>query len=234
MAPPTMESAKARPVSLQWPLWLGLFVLALAWLGPLPRLTHHSFAAHMMLHVTVVAIAAPLIAIGISGCRCNLLCRLPWAMTAIGASLVELIVVWAWHAPVLRHAASGSTAVFIAEQASFIAVGLALWLAAFTTGTDGGRARAMAGVIALLFTSMHMTLLGALLGLSPRPLFHHGHAGITVLGLMPLDDQHVGGIVMLAVGGLTYLAGGLALIARLLRDEPAPSPVPPTFPVGGQ
>lgn len=90
----------------------------------------------------------------------------------------------------------------------------------------------MAGVLALLFTSMHMTLLGALLGLSPRPLFHHNQAEITALGLNPLEDQHVGGIIMLAVGGLAYLAGGLALVARLLRDEPIPSSVPPASPVG--
>jgi putative membrane protein len=223
MAPPVAEERSASP---RWPFWLGAFVLGLAWLGPLPRLTHHSFAAHMVLHVTVVAVAAPLIAIGISECRCNLLCRLPPAMTVVCASLLELIVVWAWHAPVLRNAASGSMAIFMVEQASFFAVGFVLWLAAFATRADGRRA--MAGVIALLLTSMHMTLLGALLGLSPRPLFHHGHVG--ALGLTALEDQHIGGIVMLAVGGLAYLAGGLALIARLLRDGPAP--VQPAVPAG--
>jgi cytochrome c oxidase assembly factor CtaG len=47
---------------------------------------------------------------------------------------------------------------------------------------------------------MHMTLLGALLALTPRPLYHHAE-GLT--GLTPLDDQ--------------YLLGGLWLTAGLLR-----------------
>ena len=61
---------------------------------------------------------------------------------------------------------------------------------------------------------MHMTLLGALLALTPRPLY--AHAGGS-RGLTPLEDQHLGGAIMLLVGGLSYLAGGLWLTAGLLR-----------------
>jgi putative membrane protein len=45
----------------------GWGMLAVAWLGPLPGMATHSFAAHMTLHMVVVAIAAPLIAIGLAG-----------------------------------------------------------------------------------------------------------------------------------------------------------------------
>jgi putative membrane protein len=61
-------------------------------------------------------------------------------------------------------------------------------------------------VAALLFTSIHMTLLGSLFTFAPRALYGqraaHGHT---------LDDQHLGGGIMLLVGGLAYLLGGLAL-----------------------
>jgi putative membrane protein len=75
----------------------------------------------------------------------------------------------------------------------------------------------MAGAVGLLFTSMHMTLLGALLALAPRPLY--GEASVSCLGLTlgPAADQSVGGTVMLAVGAVVYLAGGLALVARGLK-----------------
>ena len=65
---------------------------------------------------------------------------------------------------------------------------------------------------------MHMTLLGALLALSPRPLY--AHAG-EFNGLTALDDQHLGGAIMLLVGGISYLFGGLWLTVRLLRDPVA-------------
>lgn len=219
--PRQANTSTAMPGAWFWP---GLVVLVLAWAGPLPQLTRDSFAAHMTLHVAVVAVAAPLIAIGLSGRRYDPFSRLPAAFAAVAASVVELVIVWTWHTPALRNAASGSTGWFMVEQASFLAVGLAVWMAAFAAGADGGRARALAGIVALLFTSMHMTLLGALLCLSPRPLFHHGGAAAGLGGLGVLEDQQVGGIVMLAVGGLAYLAGGLALMMRLLRDEPAAAP----------
>jgi putative membrane protein len=34
-----------------------------------------------------------------------------------------------------------------------------------------------------------------------------------------LDDQHLGGAIMLVVGGVSYLAGGLWLTARLVRRK---------------
>ena len=76
----------------------------------------------------------------------------------------------------------------------------------------------IAGAVGLLFTSMHMTLLGALLALAPRPLY--GTASVSCLGLTlgPTTDQSLGGTVMLAVGAAVYLAGGLALVARGLES----------------
>ena len=48
-------------------LTLGLLILAGIWLGPLPQLAQHSFSAHMAMHMGVVAIAAPFLALGIAG-----------------------------------------------------------------------------------------------------------------------------------------------------------------------
>ena len=48
-------------------LILGLFSLVLIWAGPLLSAWRGSFAAHMLAHMGVVAVAAPLIAISASG-----------------------------------------------------------------------------------------------------------------------------------------------------------------------
>ncbi|HSQ13233.1 MAG TPA: cytochrome c oxidase assembly protein, partial [Candidatus Deferrimicrobium sp.] len=71
-----------------------------------------------------------------------------------------------------------------------------------------------------LLTSMHMTLLGVLLALAPRPLFAHDTADAThaLYSLAALADQQLGGAIMLLVGGVAYLAGGLWLTAGLLRS----------------
>ncbi|MDQ3585300.1 MAG: cytochrome c oxidase assembly protein, partial [Acidobacteriota bacterium] len=114
----------------------------------------------------------------------------------------------------LHHAARHHTIGLMAEQGMFLLTGLLMWLSAFGGDARRGGSRRAAGIVGLLLTSMHMTLLGALLALAPRPLYNHaeGFSGFT-----PLDDQHLGGAIMLIVGGVSYLAGGLWLTVGLVR-----------------
>jgi putative membrane protein len=200
-------------------LALGLLTLAAVWLGPLPGLAPHRFSAHMTMHMGVVAVAAPLLALGLAGGRYDPARRYPLVFSAIPASVVELLVVWAWHAPALHHAARGSATWLLVEQSMFLGSGLLVWLSAFGGDPRPGSGRAGLGVIALLLTSVHMTLLGALLALSPRPLFAHG--GALASAAAALEDQHLGGAIMLLVGGSAYLAGGLWLSRTLLGGYPA-------------
>jgi putative membrane protein len=192
----------------------GMLVLAAVWLGPLPQLARQAFCAHMTMHMGVVAVAAPLLAAGVASGRLDPARRAPRLFAPIPASILELVVVWAWHAPALHHAARHDTAGLAAEQGMFLLAGLFVWLSAFGGDAQLSGARRAAGVVGLLLTSMHMTLLGALLALTPRPLYAHmdGFAGLT-----PLQDQQLGGAIMLLVGGISYLLGGLWLTAGLLR-----------------
>lgn len=193
----------------------GALTLAAAWLGPLPALAKASFAAHMFLHMSVVAVAAPLLALGLAGSRVDPVRRAPALFPAVPLSGLELAVVWAWHAPALHHAARGGAWAFAAEQGTFLASALLVWLAALGGGARLRERRALGGMTALLLTSMHMTLLGALLALTPRALYaHHG-----AFARAPLDDQQLGGAVMLLIGGVSYLAGGLWLTGILLRSR---------------
>jgi len=196
----------------------GLSILAATWLGPLPSLAQQAFSAHMLMHMSIVAIAAPLIAMGIAGARWDPVRYAPGLFVPISASIVELVVVWVWHAPALHHLARHGSGVWLLEQGTFLLSGLLLWLSVF--GGDVTRRHAMrgSGLAGLLLTSMHMTLLGALLALTPRPLYHDatGLAGMTAI-----QDQHLGGATMLLVGGIVYLAGGLWITVGLLRTETA-------------
>jgi putative membrane protein len=197
------------------PFSAGLALLALAWLGPLPGLSRHSFAAHMTLHIVVVALVAPLLAFGVAKSRFDPVRATPALFAPVAASIIELMVVWGWHAPALHHAARRESGVFLLEQATFLGAGLLLWLAAVGGTRITGDWRAGAGVGALLFTSIHMTLLGALFALTPRPLY--SHSTDAWFGLSPLADQQLGGAIMLLIGGASYLIGGLWLTARVLR-----------------
>jgi putative membrane protein len=125
----------------------------------------------------------------------------------------------------LRAASEASVGMTVLEQAIFLAVGVFLWWTAF--GAPNERKHAAAGAGALLLTSIHMTLLGALLALSPRSLYGAGQ--VTCLGLVleAEQDQHLGGVIMLLIGAIVYLTGGLVLVARVLEAKAARAPMKP-------
>ena len=190
----------------------GVAVCALVWAGPLLDVYAASFTARMLAHMGVVAVAAPLLALGLAGTRWDPSNRWPALFPAVPASVAELVVLWAWHAPALRHLAETSGIATVVEQASFLAAGLFLWLSCVGYGTHAKTERGAVGAFGLLLTSVHMTLLGALLALTPRPLYGLGQ--VTCLGvvLTAEQDQQLGGVAMLLIGAVVYLAGGLALL----------------------
>jgi len=198
----------------------GLLMLVTLWAGPLPQMARGSFAAHMLLHIGVVAIAAPLLAYGALALLVKRKGAAVMFAFPVAASLLDLVVIWGWHTPLTHEAARTIFAARIAEQTSFLAVGLLLWLTVLAG--NGGPARYLAGAGALLFTSMHMTLLGVLIGLMQTPICIVPQTE-PLFGLSLMADQQLGGVLMLGFGGMVYLAGGLVLVGKALR-EPAANP----------
>ena len=193
---------------------LAVMIAVFVWFGPLPSMANHSFAVHMTMHMTLVAIIAPLIAIAIAGTSVDPVRATPRLMAPVPMSLIDLVIVWAWHVPALHQFARERPDVFVLEQASFLIAGTLLWVAVIGGDHEQRRVRAGAGIAALLFTSMHMTLLGALFALTGRLLFRHGGGPGSAAAIA---DQQFGGVIMLLVGGAAYLAGGLWLTAVALR-----------------
>ena len=192
-------------------LLLALVLLAISW-------NSGSLVAHMIVHMMTVTIAAPFLAVAISGTRFDPAPHLGGSGPIL-ASVVELLVVWVWHVPAMRGLVETRTDTMIMEQASFLLAGMLLWAACFRPQAEGPRR--LAGIIGLLFTSIHMTLLGVLLTLAPRPLY--GAGDVTCLGitLSREADQQLGGVVMLMVGAAAYLLGTVILLADILKPTPS-------------
>lgn len=195
-------------------LVLGIALLFLAWTVAASRT---GMTGHMTAHMLSVAVAAPLVAWGISGTRLDPAARWPGIVTPLPMSVVELFAVWGWHVPAARGLASSGAMGLLLEQITFFVAGLLLWSACLGSRDARNSARRAAGVGALLLTTMHMTLLGVLITLAPRLLYpHHAHG---VAGMSAMQDQQLGGVVMLVIGAGSYLAGGLLLLGRMLQDR---------------
>ncbi|KPQ05458.1 MAG: caa3-type cytochrome c oxidase biogeneisis protein CtaG [Rhodobacteraceae bacterium HLUCCA12] len=177
-----------------------LACLALLWLAPLDD-WWPAFPVHMLRHMGLVAVAAPLLVLGLP--------RLAgiFAISPLIAAAVEFVVVWAWHLPVAHALGRTLAPGFVAEQASFLLAGLLVWAGCLQA------AQPLVGAGGLLLTSMHMTLLGALLILAPRDLYSE------LCGTPPdLTGQQLGGMLMLGIGTPIYLVAGLALSGRALEQ----------------
>ncbi|APE45615.1 cytochrome-c oxidase (plasmid) [Sulfitobacter alexandrii] len=179
----------------------GLGLLAAAWLLPLDAMLP-VFAAHMLRHMVLVAVAAPFLILGLP----RLAGRL--AVPPMAAAVAEFVVVWGWHLPAAHALGRLGAFGFVAEQVSFLVVGLLVWAGCLRADQP------LAGAGGLLLTSMHMTLLGALLVLAPRDIYAE------ICGTAPdLSGQQVGGMLMLAIGTPVYLVAGLWLTGLGLRER---------------
>lgn len=171
-----------------------------------------TFTLHMAWHMTLVAGIAPLVAWTISRTPLDPVRLTPSLFSPLIACLVEFLVVWGWHTPALHDAARHDAAMFAAEQVSFFIAAMWLWLSILGGGEVARRGRAAAGVIALVLTFAHMTMLGALLALAPR-LFYAHHA-------ITLADQQLGGAVMILASAVAYLVAALSIARSLLAPKP--------------
>lgn len=185
----------------------GLFGLNMADAGPI--------TGHMGTHILLMNFVAPLVAVGVgagSALRIPLLAQLE---TVLLAGMVQIALLWAWHAPSVLPAAMASHLGHLAMQASLFVAALWFWLAVFA---DHGAAR-WRPLFALLLTGKLFCLLGVLLIFAPRTIY--SLAPLAAGGLSPaerLADQQLAGLLMVVVCPLTYLTASVVIAARWLRD----------------
>ncbi|MDH5824794.1 cytochrome c oxidase assembly protein [Luteimonas sp. RD2P54] len=220
----------------------GILALLLATVWPLDALGEWSLAAHMGQHMLLLALVPPLLLAGrplavaavalprrgaqaLHRATHRTLERLALALAIAAAAHVAVML--AWHLPSATAAALASDPVHWLMHGSFLAAGLwfwaALWRRIRMPDTGAG-----AGVVALVAVMMAMGLLGALLTFSPRPLYPVYVQRAPLLGLDPLADQQLAGIVMWIPSALPYLFGGLWLLwlgfDRIGRRDAGPAP----------
>jgi cytochrome c oxidase assembly factor CtaG len=214
----------------------GLVVLAVMLALPLHVLGRLHFAPHMLEHGLLTLVAAPLLAAGRPGLP--YLLGLPWPWRArVGRffanervrrcwrKLVHPGVAWAlhggalwlWHAPLLFEAALESEAVHYLQHLTLLATALLFWASLLPRRADT-KSRIVA-VFSLFTTSIHATLLGALLTLSPTVWYARYAGAEGPGGLSALEDQQLAGLIMWVPFGVVYVAAALALLAAVLRDD---------------
>ena len=205
---------------------VGTMVALAAVSPPMHAAADSSLAAHMVQHLVLILAAAPLMVLGHpvralpAGFVRPIARRLPFArlgrhhlrLIAVGAWLLHVMTLWAWHTPRLYEWAVASPLAHAVEHGSLLLTACAFWAAVFSRVLGSGGA-----VLYLFAAAGQSTALGALLTLADAP-WYAAHAGtVGAAGLTPLEDQHIAGLIMWIPGGLSYAAVALALLGRALR-----------------
>lgn len=218
----------------------GWLVLALALTSPIDTLGGVLFSAHMVQHEVLMVVAAPLFVMSrpleawtwalpaawrqpLAGAGRLRPVAAAWrAITApLGAWTLHAVALWGWHIPWLFEAALTNEWVHGLQHASFLGTALLFW---WSVLGRGARRPDAVGIASLFTTMLHTGALGALLTFAPHPWYAH-YAETATLGLGPLEDQQLGGLVMWVPGGLAYLVAGLAIVAAWLTPPRAPQPL---------
>ncbi len=215
----------------------GIALLAFVLGGPLNAYARWSLGAHMAQHMLLLAVVPPLLLGGrpwavISGALPRSLAwvlhrllhpALAWLAARLGpATVAHAAVMVLWHLPGSLQAAVASTRLHEAMHASFLLAGLWFWAALWRRIRDAGAGPAP-GVVASVVLMMVMGFLGALLTFAPRPLYPLYAFRAPEVGLEPLADQQLAGLLMWVPSCLPYLAGALWLTWKGLgRPQRAP------------
>lgn len=211
----------------------GLATLIAVLAPPFEGLAERRLWAHMVQHVAVVAVAAPLLVLGNgSGALAAGLppsWRRGWAETArpswlddparatpvaAVALVVHTAVLWAWHVPAQYEAALQSPPVHALEHASLFVTALFFWQA-----VTGSRRRAESGgaVLVTFVAALQGSALGALMTLAGSPWYPTYAESAAGSGLSPLEDQQIAGVVMWGPCGAIYTLAGVLLFAAWIR-----------------
>ena len=188
----------------------GMIVLAAYDLG--------RFSAHMVVHIASMNVAAPLLA--------------AWAVThwpARGiraswlwiATLVQIVLLWAWHSPVVHNVTAESAALGLTLHGALFLAALSFWFFLLTISA----AARWQTIPALLLTGKLACLLAALLIFAPRTLYESaGHLLHGASHLPALDDQQLAGLLMITACPLSYLVAAVVITVQLIgRPQTSPA-----------
>jgi putative membrane protein len=217
---------------------LGYFTLCAALLSPLDPLGEILFSAHMVQHMLLLAVAAPLLAF--SRLHWTMLWAMPdrarkavgrfwrrslrlrqgveWVGSAPVAWTARAAAVWLWHLPWFYERALENNTVHAIEHASFVATGFLFWTVSVRASSRRGIGHG-AAVLFVFAAAIQEGLLGALITFATSGWYRAHAQGAWAWGLTLLEDQQLAGMIMWIPGGMIYLAAALFHFAKWVGFE---------------
>jgi cytochrome c oxidase assembly factor CtaG len=219
----------------------GLATIAVALMSGIARYDTTLFSLHMVQHLLLMLVAAPLLALSAPvtqvlraaspGIRQGWLIPVLHSrpVEALGhpvvAALTFAVVVWGSHFTGLFELALQDQGIHELEHVAYLAAAILFWWPVIAA--DPARRR-MAFPVRALYLLVQVpvnSFLGMAFVFAPAPLYAHYAALGSPYGINALADQQTAGGIMWLAGDVVFIAGILGILAAWMRheqrDEPA-------------
>lgn len=187
-------------------LYTAFALSLLMFVSPFCALSSALFSIRVTHHVLLAALLAPLLVYGLP------IARLRWRGSLGVSTAFQALTFWFWHAPDAYAQALSSVWLFWLMQLTLLGSALGFWTAL-------RRAQAPAAIAALLFSTVQMGLLGALIVFSPNALYTPHYLTTAFWGFSVLEDQQLAGLIMWIPAAAFYLGSALLVAHRWLKRE---------------
>jgi putative membrane protein len=220
-----------------WRTWCflgGLAAIVLALSSPIEAYEGQLFSAHMVQHMLLELVAAPLLLLG-APATMALRAASPtarrWLLRLLHSRAVAVLtfplltwllfaaVNWGWHLSELYNQALENPPLHYLQHASFLVAALLFWWP--VVAADPGRWRLPHPVrLFYLFLAMPQnSFLGVALMSAPAVLYSHYLSNLRPWGPSALADQNLGGVIMWVFGDVAFLIAMGAVVASWVRHE---------------
>ncbi len=226
--------ANRQPRFRSWLFLGGLAAIGVALLSPIEAYEGLLFSVHMVQHMLLELVAAPLL---LAGAPITLALRVAspsvrkTLLAVLQSRVVHIIsfpviawilfaaVNWGWHFSALYDDALENQALHYFQHATFLGAALLFWWPVIGADPSPWRLPHPVRLLYLFLAMPQNSFLGVALMSASSVLYPHYLTNARTWGMTPLDDQALGGVIMWVVGDLAFLGGMMIVVVLWMRHE---------------
>lgn len=207
----TGETVEPRQVAM---FTAGIVVIFISLSSPLHELSNsYLFSAHMLQHILLTLVAAPLLIAGTPGWLLSPVLKVAPVRT-VARVLTHPIVGFAafnlmfsiWHMPALYAASVSSHGVHVTEHILFLSTGVMGWWPLVSRSAELPALSEPLQMIYLLLMSIAQIVVFAPITFAEQPIYEFYVSAPSIWGVGDIADQQVGGLIMKVGGGTLFMA----------------------------
>ena len=219
------DPAASRTQVVCFVLGLGTLWLASDW--PIHELAEERlFSVHMVQHLLMSLVAPPLLLAGTPGWLLRSLLRPRWLLAAVrtlSRPLIALLLFNAFialsHWPLVVDLAVRSELAHFGLHATLVVTALLMWMPVLSPMFEIPRLRYGGQMLYLFAQSIVPTVPATFLTFADGPIYRFYGLAAPLIGIDPVTDQRVAGLIMKIIGGLILWAFIAALFFRWHRQD---------------